>query len=248
MKKENLLNVKNINKNVGGRNGKNILDNVSFVLQKEDWIGIIGGNGAGKTSLVEIIAGINKQTSGTVDYNFEFERDFREQIGIQFQSLDFPFALTVKDMIKLAISSRQVKISKSDLNHVIEIFGIKEFYKKKANSLSGGQKQRVNILMSVIHKPQLLILDEFSTGLDIASRKQMIEIIKGLKQSMKISGLVITHHLSEIEELCNKMIILEDGKLIDTFNVSDIVKKYGSVNNYVSKHVLKGGDENAIHF
>lgn len=248
MKKPILLNIKQITKTVGKKNKKVILDNVSFVLEKEDWIGIVGGNGAGKTSLVEIIAGINKPSSGEIEYHFDGSTNFKEHIGIQFQSLDFPFALSVKDMIKLSITARQLKLSRAELHKILNVFGVKDFYRRKANSLSGGQKQRVNILMAVIHKPELLILDEFSTGLDIASRKQMIDIIKALKGSMKISGLVITHHLSEIEELCNKIVVLEEGKLVNVLKVADVVKKYGSVNKYVSEHVIKGGDSNEIHF
>lgn len=249
MTKQTLVKVNKVSKAVGkGKSRKIILDNVSFDIFQSDWIGIVGGNGAGKTSLVEIISGITKPSKGKVEYLYEYNKNFREQIGIQFQSSDFPFALTVKDMIKLAISSRKVKLTKEELNNILEIFGIKGFYHKKANGLSGGQKQRVNILMSVIHKPKLLILDEFSTGLDIASRKQVISIMNSLKKSMDISGLVISHHLGEIEQLCNKVAILEEGKLINIFEVEELVKKYGSVEKYVSKHVIKGGDNNEINF
>lgn len=231
-----------------GKESRDILKNISLSISKGDWIGIVGGNGAGKTSLVEIVSGINKQTSGEIEYLYSFEKDFREQIGIQFQSSDFPFALSVKDMIKLATSSRKLKFTKEELDHILQIFDVKDIYHRRANSLSGGQKQKVNILMSIIHKPKLLILDEFSTGLDVAIRKQILSILVSLKENIDISGMVISHHLNEIETLCNKIVVMKDGEVSGVLNVSDVVKKFGSVEEFVLNNVLEEGEKYEFNF
>lgn len=248
-KSEKLVELKKITKTVKqGKESRDILKNISLSINKGDWIGIVGGNGAGKTSLVEIVSGINKQTSGEIEYLYSFEKDFREQIGIQFQSSDFPFALSVKDMIKLATSSRKLKFTKEELDRILQIFDVKDIYHRRANSLSGGQKQKVNILMSIIHKPKLLILDEFSTGLDVAIRKQILSILVSLKENIDISGMVISHHLNEIETLCNKIVVMKDGEVSDVLDVSAVVKKFGSVEEFVLNNVLEEGEKYEFNF
>lgn len=244
-----LVELKNVTKTVKqGKQSKDILKDVSFSINEGDWIGVVGGNGAGKTTLVEIISGINKQTSGEIEYLYPYVKDFREEIGIQFQSSDFPFALSVKDMIKLATSSRKLKLTKEELEHILVIFDVKDIYHRRANSLSGGQKQKVNILMSIIHKPKLLILDEFSTGLDVAIRKQILSILESLKNNIKISGMVVSHHLSEIETLCNKIAVMRGGVVSEIVEVSSIVKKYGSVEKFVLNHVIEEGEKYEFNF
>lgn len=243
------IKINDISRSVGhGKNKKDILNNVSFDINENEWIGLIGENGAGKTSLVEIISGIVKPTSGSVEYLYEFNKNFREEIGFQFQHSEFPFALSVKDMVKLSISSRGLKLTRKELNHILTIFGVKGIYHRRANSLSGGQKQKVNILMSVIHKPKFLILDEFSSGLDIGIRRQILAILSSLKDSMKMSGIVVSHHLDEIEKLCTKVVILKNGKVKGIFETKELIKKYGSIEKYVSEHVLDDGGKYEFNF
>lgn len=244
-----IIKINNISRKVGyGKNKKVILDDVTFDIKENEWIGLIGENGAGKTSLVEIVSGIVKPTSGSIDYLYEYKKNFREEIGFQFQHSEFPFALSVKDMIKLAITSRGLKLSKIELNHILEIFDVKSIYHRRANSLSGGQKQKVNILMSVIHKPKFLILDEFSSGLDVGIRKQILSILSSLKDSMQMSGIVVSHHLDEIEKLCSRVVILKGGKVHEIFKLKDLLKKYGSLEKYVSENILETGGKYEFDF
>ena len=132
----------------------------------------------GKTTFVEILAGINKPDSGDLKYNFKFKNTFQEKIGIQFQDSNYPKGISVKSVINFILEIFKSELSQDEINGLINIFGIDEFYYKKAASLSGGQSQRLNCLLSIIHKPNFLILDELSTGLDVTIKSKIKNFIK----------------------------------------------------------------------
>lgn len=215
------------------------VDNVSFELKKGERIGLIGGNGAGKTTISEIIAGINKPTHGFIEYGFEFKESPKERIGMQFQQSDYPSGLTVKDVITFARNLRKLKtLSNDDLKELLEIFQMEDFYKRKVRSLSGGQRQKLNILLSIIHNPEIVILDELSTGLDIAAREDIIEFTDKLLKKRKMSSILISHHMSEIRALCEKVIVLDRGRVQKIATIKEIEKEYGSLDDYM-KFIIK---------
>lgn len=212
------------------------VDNVSFELSKGERIGLIGGNGAGKTTISEMIAGINKPTSGLIEYGFKYNESPKERIGMQFQQSDYPSGLTVKDIITFARNLRKLKeLSNEDLRELLEIFQMEDFYKRKVRSLSGGQRQKLNILLSIIHNPEIVILDELSTGLDIAAREDIIEFTDKLLTKKNMSSILISHHMAEIKALCDKVIILDRGRIIDIRKIKDIEKEHGSLDDYMKK-------------
>ena len=156
-------------------------NNISFNINYLENLAFIGANGAGKTTTVEIIAGINKPTSGTIDYNYQYKKSFQEQIGIQFQDSFYPKGVTVKnviDFLKEAYSLNKNKDNDLEFDHLLDIFRIKEFYHTDAAKLSGGQQQRLNVLLSLMHKPKVLFLDELVTGLDIQIRNELENFIQ----------------------------------------------------------------------
>lgn len=208
------------------------VDNVSFEIARGERIAIIGANGAGKTTITEIIAGLSKPTSGILEYGFQFDNSPQEGIGMQFQKSDYPSGLTVKDMVLFADNLRKLKTPKNRIDELLEIFQMSDFYKRKAKNLSGGQKQKLNILMSVLHKPRLIILDELSTGLDISAREEIISFTNELLKKEKMSAIVISHHFEEIEKLCTRVIAMDRGKIVTNDSIKNIISKWGSLEKF----------------
>lgn len=256
MKKE-ILKVNEVTKMFGKKSL--VLSNISFSMKSGEWIGIIGHNGAGKTTLLQIIAGLSKPTSGTIEFNKDFyNKKPNEIIGFQFQQTSYPIGITVKNMVYLALRAKGSKliskkalekkkdtsknnyILKSELKAMIDKYGLKKLYRKRANTLSGGERQKLNLIMSLINKPKFIIFDEFSTGLDQQARKEIIKEVLKNKKQQKSSGLVVSHHFDEIEKLCEYVVVLDKGNMLNKTLVSEIVSKHGSVSKYMDI-ILKVG-------
>ena len=233
-----IIEVKHLNKMFGSFIA---LHDINLKIYPGERIGLIGSNGAGKTTLTEIIAGINSQTSGEIKYNFEYNKSPKEKIGMQFQQSVFPSGLTVKDLLKFSIRLRKIKISDKELKDLLKIFQMEDFYLRKARSLSGGQKQKLNILMSILHNPKVVILDELSTGLDIAAREDIIKFTNNILKKKKMTAILISHHMAEIRELCDKVFIMSNGKIIKEETIKEIEKKYGSLDKLAKSLIRKEG-------
>ena len=235
-----VLKVNNITKKFGHFYA---LNDISFEIAKGERIGLIGGNGAGKTTISEIIVGINKPTSGTIEFGFDFIHSPKEGIGMQFQQSNYPSGLTVKDIITFAINLRKLTITEEELKSLLETFQMGEFYKRKVRMLSGGQRQKLNILLSIIHNPKLVILDELSTGLDISAREEIINFTDKLLSKNNMSAILISHHMEEIKSLCSKVIILDHGKISEIKTIKDIEKKHGSLHNFSKKLISESNQK-----
>ena len=229
-----VLRVKNLTKKFGDFVA---LDNVSFDVKRGERIGLIGGNGAGKTTATEIIAGINKPTSGKLEFGFDFVSNPKEGVGMQFQQSTYPSGLTVKDIISFAKNLRKLDLDQKALKELLDVFQMRDFYNRKVRSLSGGQRQKLNILLSIIHNPKLVILDELSTGLDISARENIIKFTDELLKRNNMSAILISHHMAEIKALCSRIILLDNGKVVDDKSVEEIEKKYGSLSEYSRKMI-----------
>ena len=129
------------------------------------------------------------------------------------------------------------ELSKDEINGLINIFGIDEFYYKKAASLSGGQSQRLNCLLSIIHKPSFLILDELSTGLDVTIKSKIKNFMKSFCKENKITILLVSHDMEEIQYLANRIIILKNGEIFVDSKLNDIVKKFGSLSKCMDLYI-----------
>ncbi|MCC3160985.1 MAG: ATP-binding cassette domain-containing protein [Mollicutes bacterium PWAP] len=234
---ENIININNVTKSFGSFIA---LHGISFNVKKGERIGLIGANGAGKTTIAEIVVGLNKPTTGTVEYGFNFKDVPQEKMGVQFQQSSYPSGLTVRDLIKFAIKVRKIKINKVQLEWWLNLFQMQDFYRRGVRSLSGGQKQKLNILMSVLHKPKLLILDELSTGLDIAAREDIINFADSLLKELDASAIVISHHMEEIKALCDRLVILDRGRIVKNATIKEIENEYGDLHAFM-KSLIKLG-------
>lgn len=235
--KNAIIEIKNLFKKFGDVEANS---NISFNIYDGERIGIIGANGAGKTTLVEQIIGIIKPTSGQINYNFSFNKSPQEQMGMQFQDSSYPDGLNVKDIIEFSMEIYGVKFSHKKLEQLLNKFQIKSFYKAKAKGLSGGQQQKLNVLLAIIHNPKVVILDEISTGLDILAREEIINYVEWIVKQNNTTTILISHNMDEIEKLCERIVILQKGKVVKIAKIDDIKKQYLNLNNYMHQFLQKG--------
>ena len=208
-------------------------DNLSFVVHKGERIGIVGANGSGKTTLVEQIVGVSKPTSGKISYFFPYHKTPQEKMGTQFQDSSYPDGLSVKDVIDFSLEIYRSNLDQNQLMKLLNVFKISDFYKSKAKGLSGGQQQKLNVFLAIAHGPQIVVLDEISTGLDIAAREEILNFIEKEVISKKITTLLVSHQMNEIMRLCKRIIVLNAGKILYDGPIRKIEAKYGSLNKYM---------------
>ncbi|WP_375317824.1 ATP-binding cassette domain-containing protein [Spiroplasma endosymbiont of Virgichneumon dumeticola] len=179
------------------------------------------------------LGGIRKSTSGTV-----IKKD-KAVIGIQFQDSRYPHGITVMDIIKYYLQTFNIEITKEKLNKMLSTYQILHLTNKMVQSLSGGQQQRLNILLSVIHQPDLVILDEVSTGLDIEVREEIFEFLQTNIVEKNVAMLLFSHNMSEIERFCTRVIFMNEGEIIEETTVQDIIKIHGCVEKYMHDQLWK---------
>lgn len=232
-----LIKIDNLTKSFNkGKIKVEVLKGISFEIRENENVALVGSNGAGKTTAVEIIAGINKPTSGTVNYYFGNDRKL-ENMGIQFQDSSYPSGLNTKEIIDFIIGIYGAEISEEDFKGLLSIFGIDKFLKRRASALSGGQLQRLNALLAILHKPKVIFLDEISTGLDIAIRTKIKDFLKTYTKENGMTICLVSHSNDEITHLADRLIIIVDGKIAAAVYIDDIIAEYGSINPFIDKYI-----------
>ena len=195
---------------------KVIVEDISFSINTGDVVGFIGPNGAGKTTIIKLILGLMRLSSGNVKINgYDIRNDFVraiEKVGAIVESPDLYLYLSGYDNLKITANYYK-NITKNRINEVIKIIGLEKQIKDKVSTYSLGMKQRLAIGEAIINKPNLLILDEPTNGLDVEGIIEMRKLIKGLSQQ-GIAILISSHNLTEIDNLCNKIIVIKNGKII----------------------------------
>lgn len=235
---KNILEIHNISKTFHIKGGDVPANqNVSFNIERNKNLALIGANGAGKTTLIEMVIGINRPDQGEFKYNFSYLKSFKEKIGIQFQDSNYPFGIRAKDIIWYFLKAYNIKMGDEELKSLVKQFGVSEFYNKNCSGLSGGQQQRLNLLLSILHKPKLLFLDELSTGLDIKIRTNIKTFIKKYAEDNGITIVIISHDMDEVAYLCKDVITMKDGKVMDVTTVDRILHKHASLESYIDEYL-----------
>ena len=190
---------------------------VSFHVKPGEIFGLLGPNGAGKTSTLSAIEGLLKPHSGNIavaGYNIQQKPlHAKAAMGVQLQSTNFQPELTVAEILQLFAGIYGVDLTKEKLEKLIADNNLQESRDKKFGQLSGGQQQRVSLSLCVLHNPQLLLLDEPTTGLDPQSRRQLWERMEAMRENGH-GILLTTHSMEEAEAVCDRIAIIDHGKII----------------------------------
>lgn len=188
------------------------VDDVTFSIKKGICFGLLGPNGAGKTTTIEMMEGILKPSQGDIHfYGKPMEKDIAQQIGIQFQNTALQDFLTVKETLELFESFYENTMPLEDL---IQLCDLSEFLNRDNRLLSGGQRQRLLLALALINDPDIVFLDEPTTGLDPQARRNFWTLINNIKSRDK-TVILTTHYMDEAEQLCDDIVIMDKGKVIE---------------------------------
>ena len=207
---------------------KEIIKGVSFDLKEGDILGFIGPNGAGKTTTIKLILGLQGIDEGTVLINgFDIKKDFVkaiEKVGTIVESPDVYMYLSGRQNLEL-VRKMYKNISKERVDEVIKLVGLSNRIDDKVSKYSLGMRQRLGIAQAIIHKPNLLILDEPTNGLDPEGIIELRNLIKKLAKDEKMAILISSHNLLELESFCTKVCIIQNGLIIEESNIKELKKK-----------------------
>lgn len=222
-----VVEVKNLSKNYGDLKAVN---DISFGVSKGEIFGILGPNGAGKTTTLEILEGLRKPTSGNIrilgKYLPASSKAIKQQIGVQLQASSFFDYLTTKETLDVFGSFYK---HKTDSSTLIKEVSLESKAKTYVINLSGGQKQRLAIAKALINDPELIFLDEPTTGLDPQARRNLWDLIELIRTKGK-SLILTTHYMDEAEYLCDRVAIMDEGKIKDIETPQNLIKKQGVKN------------------
>lgn len=191
--------------------GVRAVDGISFAIGKGICFGLLGPNGAGKTTTLEMMEGLTIPTSGEVCYKGEpLGRHFKNEVGIQFQSTVLQDFLTPREVLKLFASFYPRTIP---IDTLVEMCALEEFADQDNRKLSGGQRQRLFFALALVNDPEIVFLDEPTTGLDPHARRNMWRLIESIKARSK-TVVLTTHYMEEAHMLCDEIAIMDHGRFI----------------------------------
>ena len=218
-----ILKVENLTKIYGKDMAKvTALDNVSFSVEKGEFIAIVGASGSGKSTLLHIIGGVDRPTSGKVYIDgkdiFQFNDDKlaifrRRQVGLIYQFYNLIPILNVEENITLPLALDNRKVDKQKLDEMIKLLGLENRKTHLPNELSGGQQQRTSIGRALITSPTIILADEPTGNLDSKSSDEIVALLKKSNKEFKQTIIMITHNM-EIAKCADRIIKIEDGKLL----------------------------------
>lgn len=201
------------------------INDIDIKLHKGEVFGLLGANGAGKSTTIECILATKQYDSGQVrifDLNPQTNRKkVFEKIGVQFQEASFQDRITVKELCEVTSSLYETP---KDYMEYLKQFKLIDKLRNSISELSGGQRQRLCIVLALIPNPQIVFLDELTTGLDARSRRDVWNILRGLKEE-GLSIFLTSHFMDEVESLCDHIAILKQGKIIFRGSVEEAVQR-----------------------
>jgi ABC-2 type transport system ATP-binding protein len=217
---ETILEVKNLVKKY---NQVLAVDGISFALRQGVCFGLLGPNGAGKTTTIEVIEDVIPSTSGEIFYKGAPRTpSFREEVGIQFQSTALLNLLTVRETLETFQSFFR---KTATVEALVKLCQLAEFLDQYNDRISGGQRQRFLLALALINRPELLFLDEPSTGLDPQARRNLWDLIQGIKAEGK-TIILTTHYMEEAQYLCDEVAIMDYGKIIARGTPAELIRQY----------------------
>ena len=220
-----ILKCENLHKKIGK---KEILKGISFEINEGDILGFIGPNGAGKTTTIKLILGLQNLNEGTVKINgFDITKNFEkaiEKVGTIVENPDLYMYLSGYTNLKL-ISNLYKNVDKARIDEIVKLVGLENRINDKVSKYSLGMRQRLGLAQAILHKPNLLILDEPTNGLDPEGIKDLRELLVKLAKEENMAILISSHNLAELESFCNKVCIIKNGSIVETNNIEEMKKE-----------------------
>ena len=228
---ENIIEVKKLNK---------IYDKIiavkdlSFVINKGKIIGLLGPNGCGKTTTIAMILGLVKPTSGEViikGKNIEKERiNLLEKMNFISPYVELPKKLTVEENLKVYAGLYGVKNVNEKISELVNELRLNKFLKKKTGELSSGQKNRISLAKALINDPEILMLDEPTASLDPDTGDFVRSFIEHYSSKTNVTILLASHNMNEVERLCDSVMMMKDGIIVDTGKSQELISRHGRKN------------------
>lgn len=212
-----LIELKNVTKRY---EDKLVVDNISFSIEEGEIFGLLGPNGAGKSTTISMICGLIKADQGDIivaNHPLKSEaKKAKENIGLVPQDIALYKDLSAIENLKFwgTLYGLSGKLLNERIDEVLEATGLKDRAKDKISSYSGGMKRRINIASAVMHRPKVIIMDEPTVGIDPQSRNHILEFTKDLNKKYDTTIIYTSHYMEEVEALCSKLVILDEGKVV----------------------------------
>lgn len=211
-----MLNAENLEKSFGDTKA---VDDLSLEIHKGEIVGLLGPNGAGKTTTMQMLSGLMEPDSGSISV----QGSLKEDVSVVFQETEYSSKLKVKEFLRMMAVLNE---NEDDLERIIKGVGLREYEDTFVGDLSGGNKKKMNMASGLLKDPMYLLLDEPMAGLDPRARKDVRELIQ--KFSRDHGVLVSTHSMDEAEKLCDKVVIIEDGKEVVSGDPDKLISRIDS--------------------
>ncbi|MDJ1136610.1 ABC transporter ATP-binding protein [Streptomyces iconiensis] len=204
------------------------VDGVSFEVEHGEFYGILGPNGAGKTTTMEIVEGLREPDEGTAQIlglpSWPRDRGLLRRIGVQLQASAFFERLTAREQIHTFAALYDIPASRAD--NMLETVGLTDKAGTREDKLSGGQAQRLSIACALVHDPELVFLDEPTTGLDPQARRNLWDLLRKINSEGR-TVVLTTHYMDEAETLCDRVAVMDNGKVLRVGPPQDLVQELG---------------------
>lgn len=221
---EQCIQVKNLTKSFSGRK---VINDLSFEVYKGEVFALLGHNGAGKSTTIDLILGLKSPDEGNATIlgmdAVKHRKKIFEKVGVQLQHTEYQNMMTVEEA---CMEYASLYKKPSDYKELLHSFGLSDLKKSYINKLSGGEKQKLSVVLALIGNPEIVFLDELTTGLDVAARREVWRTLKHLKEK----GLTIfltTHYMEEAQALCDHVCIIKSGEKVIEGTIAEIVKASG---------------------
>ena len=211
------------------------VNKISFDIEKNKTVGLLGPNGCGKTTSIGMLLGLIEPSEGEIIINNKNLQSYKRnellaEINFASPYIELPKKLTVKQNLEVYGRLYGVENLNSRINEISADLDIKSFFEKNTGELSSGQKNRVSLAKSLINKPKILLLDEPTASLDPDIGDFIRSYIQEYRSKNHVTILLASHNMNEVERLCNSIIMMKEGKIIDRGTCSQIIKRHGRNN------------------
>ena len=239
---EPAVSVRNLTKSFSGRR---VVDDLSFDVQKGEVFALLGHNGAGKSTTIDLILGLKTPDGGNAKIlrmdAAQNRKQVFERVGVQLQHTQYQTNITVEEA---CIEYASLYADPADYPKLLEQFGLGTLRKNSVSKLSGGERQKLSVVLALIGKPEIVFLDELTTGLDVVARREVWRTLKQL-ESQGLTIFLTTHYMEEAEALCDRVCIIKSGKKVAEGTIDEVIAVSGQ-NDLEDAYLFFMGEEELL--